>query len=163
MGIYRHFTDAELQATRPRLMASLQGRLTAPTLAAHNGRSVQYQQNIAKIRKDRRRQRRARPPQRRGLAWPYLVSDGTPHPPHPPRAFACVVARWCVDVRARCGVGQRPGDAQLEPARRQRRCGPAARPRHADRPLARPRAQQWADDRRHADVARQHRRAQCCV
>ena len=52
MGIYRHLTDAELQATRTRLMASLQDRLTAPTLAAHNGRSVQYQQNVAEIRKE---------------------------------------------------------------------------------------------------------------
>ncbi|WP_431113063.1 hypothetical protein [Variovorax paradoxus] len=33
-------------------MPSLQDRLTAPTLAAHNGRSVQYQQNVAEIRKE---------------------------------------------------------------------------------------------------------------
>jgi len=33
-------------------MASLQDRLTAPTSAAHNGRSVQYQQNVAEIRKE---------------------------------------------------------------------------------------------------------------
>jgi hypothetical protein len=51
MGIYRHFTDAELQATRTRLMASLQDRLTGPMLAAQ-WRSVQYQQNVAEIRKE---------------------------------------------------------------------------------------------------------------
>lgn len=33
-------------------MASLHDRLTAPTSAAHNGRSVQYQQNVAEIRKE---------------------------------------------------------------------------------------------------------------
>ncbi|MBB3641163.1 hypothetical protein [Variovorax atrisoli] len=52
MGIYRHLSVSELQATRARLMASLQDRLTAPTSAAHNGRSVQYQQNVAEIRKE---------------------------------------------------------------------------------------------------------------
>lgn len=52
MGIYRHHTLSELQAIRTRLMASLQDRLTTPTTAAHNGRSVQYQQNVAEIRKE---------------------------------------------------------------------------------------------------------------
>jgi hypothetical protein len=52
MGIYRHLSVSELQATRTRLMASLQDRLTTPTSAAHNGRSVQYQQNVAEIRKE---------------------------------------------------------------------------------------------------------------
>ncbi|WP_431113144.1 hypothetical protein [Variovorax paradoxus] len=33
-------------------MASLQDRLTAPTLAAHNGRSVQCQHNVAEVRKE---------------------------------------------------------------------------------------------------------------
>ncbi len=52
MGIYRHLSVTELQATRIRLMASLQDQLTTPTTAAHNGRSVQYQQNVAEIRKE---------------------------------------------------------------------------------------------------------------
>jgi len=52
MGIYRYLSVSELQATRTRLMASLQDRLTAPTSAAHNGRSVQYQQSVAEIRKE---------------------------------------------------------------------------------------------------------------
>ncbi len=52
MGIYRHHTVSELQAIRTRLMASLQDRLTTPTSAAHNGRSVQYQQPVAEIRKE---------------------------------------------------------------------------------------------------------------
>jgi len=52
MGIYRHHTVSELQTIRTRLMASLQDRLTTPTTAAHNGRSVQYQQNVAEIRKE---------------------------------------------------------------------------------------------------------------
>lgn len=52
MGIYRHLSVTELEATRTRLMASLHDRLTAPTSAAHNGRSVQYQQNVAEIRKE---------------------------------------------------------------------------------------------------------------
>ncbi|WP_124961381.1 hypothetical protein [Variovorax beijingensis] len=52
MGIYRHLSVEELQATRSRLMASLHDRLASPTSAAHNGRSVQYQQNVAEIRKE---------------------------------------------------------------------------------------------------------------
>lgn len=52
MGIYRHLAVSELQTMRTRLMASLQDRLASPTSAAHNGRSVQYQQNVAEIRKE---------------------------------------------------------------------------------------------------------------
>ena len=51
-GHLRHLTDAGLQTAHARLMRSLQGRLTAPTLAAHNGRSIQHQQNVAEIRKE---------------------------------------------------------------------------------------------------------------
>jgi len=52
MGIYRHLSVEELQATRTRLMASLHDRLASPTAAAHNGRSIQYQQDVAEIRKE---------------------------------------------------------------------------------------------------------------
>lgn len=52
MGLYSHFTVTELTALRDRLMASLHDRLTAPTAAASNGRSIQYQQSVDQIRKE---------------------------------------------------------------------------------------------------------------
>lgn len=42
MGLYRHYTVAELQALRDRLMAALHARLTGPSAAASNGRSLSY-------------------------------------------------------------------------------------------------------------------------
>lgn len=52
MGLYSHYTANELTALRDRLMASLHDRLTAPTAAASNGRSIQYQQSVEQIRKE---------------------------------------------------------------------------------------------------------------
>lgn len=52
MGIYSHLTDAELTATRAKLVASLTDRLTAPTSASTNGRAVAYQQRTEEIRRE---------------------------------------------------------------------------------------------------------------
>lgn len=52
MGLYSHLTADELTALRSRLMAALHDRLTGPASAASNGRSVQYQNIIADIRKE---------------------------------------------------------------------------------------------------------------
>ena len=52
MGLYSHYTVNQLTALRDRLMASLHDRLTAPTAATSNGRSIQYQQNVEQIRKE---------------------------------------------------------------------------------------------------------------
>ncbi|MCW5648359.1 MAG: hypothetical protein KIS62_01300 [Ramlibacter sp.] len=50
MGIYSQSTVTELNAMRGRLLASLQDRLTSPTAAGGNGRSVQFQQDTDKIK-----------------------------------------------------------------------------------------------------------------
>lgn len=52
MGLYSHYTTPELEALRQRLMDSLHARLTGPTSAASNGRSVQFQQQTDNIRKE---------------------------------------------------------------------------------------------------------------
>lgn len=52
MGTYSHYTVDELAALRDRLMASLHDRLTGPTSAASNGRSVQYAAQTDGIRKE---------------------------------------------------------------------------------------------------------------
>lgn len=52
MGLYSHYTTAELEALRQRLMDSLHARLTGPTAATSNGRSVQFQQQTDNIRKE---------------------------------------------------------------------------------------------------------------
>lgn len=56
MGIYHHYTVDELTALRDRLMASLHDRLTGPSAATTSGsggqRSVQYNTELAQIRKE---------------------------------------------------------------------------------------------------------------
>lgn len=52
MGIYSHFTDLQLTELRDKLVASLTDRLTAPTSASTNGRSVAYQQRTDEIRRE---------------------------------------------------------------------------------------------------------------
>lgn len=52
MGLYSHYTSPELEALRQHLMASLHDRLTGPTSATSNGRSVQFQQQTDTIRKE---------------------------------------------------------------------------------------------------------------
>lgn len=52
MGIYSHFTESELASTRDKLVRSLTDRLTAPTSASHNGRSVAFQQRTDEIRRE---------------------------------------------------------------------------------------------------------------
>ena len=52
MGLYSHYTADELTALRSRLMAALHDRLTGPAAATSNGRSVQYQNVTADIRKE---------------------------------------------------------------------------------------------------------------
>lgn len=52
MGLYSHYTVNELTALRDRLMGSLHDRLTAPTAATSNGRSIQYQQDLKQIRQE---------------------------------------------------------------------------------------------------------------
>jgi hypothetical protein len=52
MGIYRHLTAEELQATRTRLLSSLHERPTLPTSASSNTLSVQLQQRIEDLRRE---------------------------------------------------------------------------------------------------------------
>lgn len=52
MGIYRHLTDEQLTQKRDRLLDSLEQRLTGPTAASAQGRSVQYGQQTDAIRKE---------------------------------------------------------------------------------------------------------------
>lgn len=52
MGLYSHYTDAELQTLRTSLLGALHARLTAATAASANGRSVQYQTGPDAIRKE---------------------------------------------------------------------------------------------------------------
>jgi hypothetical protein len=52
MGLYSHYTTPDLEALRQRLMDSLHARLTGPTSATSNGRSVQFQQQTDNIRKE---------------------------------------------------------------------------------------------------------------
>jgi hypothetical protein len=52
MGIYSHLDKATLEAMRDNLVASLQARLTAPTKGGFNGRTVEYLQRSAEIRKE---------------------------------------------------------------------------------------------------------------
>ena len=52
MGLYSHYSTPDLEALRQRLMASLHDRLTGPTSASSNGRSVQFQQQTDHIRKE---------------------------------------------------------------------------------------------------------------
>jgi hypothetical protein len=49
---YGHYTVAQLETLRDRLLASLHDRLTAPTSAAGAGRQVQYQQSPDAIRRE---------------------------------------------------------------------------------------------------------------
>lgn len=48
--VYRHFTDEQLTASRDKLIASLQDRLTAPTWARKDGQEVRFEQQTAEIR-----------------------------------------------------------------------------------------------------------------
>lgn len=50
MGLYSHYSTPDLEALRQRLMDSLHARLTGPTSASSNGRSVQFQQQTDKIK-----------------------------------------------------------------------------------------------------------------
>lgn len=49
---YGHYTIAQLETLRDRLLTSLHDRLTAPTSAASTGRQVQYQQTPDEIRRE---------------------------------------------------------------------------------------------------------------
>ena len=50
MGLYRNSTEHELRDLRATLFASLHERLTGPTSATVNGRSVQFQQRTEELR-----------------------------------------------------------------------------------------------------------------
>lgn len=52
MGIYSHLTDTELTALRGQLVASHTARLTGPTSASSNGRSISYQQQTQSIKRE---------------------------------------------------------------------------------------------------------------
>lgn len=52
MGLYSYYSTSDLEALRQRLMDSLHDRLTGPTSATSNGRSVQFQQQTDHIRKE---------------------------------------------------------------------------------------------------------------
>jgi hypothetical protein len=52
MGIYSHLTIQQLETQRAELSAALQRRLTQPSSASSNGRSISYQQQIADIRRE---------------------------------------------------------------------------------------------------------------
>lgn len=52
MGLYSHYAEQQLTELRDRLMGSLHARLTGPTAAGYNGRTVQYQQRTDDIRKE---------------------------------------------------------------------------------------------------------------
>lgn len=52
MGLYSHYTESQLTELRDRLMGSLHARLTGPTSAGYNGRTIQYQQRTDDIRKE---------------------------------------------------------------------------------------------------------------
>lgn len=49
MGIYSHYSTEKLTGLRDRLSAALEARLTGPTAASGNGRSVQFQQGTADL------------------------------------------------------------------------------------------------------------------
>jgi len=52
MGTYSHLSDEELTQLRTRLVTSLTDRLTGPSAASTNGRSIQYQQRTDEIRSE---------------------------------------------------------------------------------------------------------------
>lgn len=52
MGIYSHLTDTQLTDLRAQLVASLTSRLTGPTSASSNGRSIAFQQQTADIKRE---------------------------------------------------------------------------------------------------------------
>lgn len=52
MGIYSHLSNEQLTQKRDRLIDSLEQRLTGPTAASSQGRSVQYQQQTEAISKE---------------------------------------------------------------------------------------------------------------
>lgn len=52
MGIYSHLGTDELTALRQQLVTSLTARLTTPTSASHQNRSVAYQQRTDEIRRE---------------------------------------------------------------------------------------------------------------
>jgi hypothetical protein len=52
MGIYSHLTDTQLTELRGQLVASLTSRLTGPTSASSNGRSVAYAQQTTSIKRE---------------------------------------------------------------------------------------------------------------
>ena len=52
MGTYSHLSITELEALRVKLTTSLTDRLTSPTQASSNGRSVSYQQTTADIKRE---------------------------------------------------------------------------------------------------------------
>lgn len=49
MGIYSHFTTEQLTAKRDSYLAALEARLTGPSAASSNGRSIQYQQDTRQL------------------------------------------------------------------------------------------------------------------
>ncbi|MFZ7309780.1 hypothetical protein [Comamonas jiangduensis] len=54
MGIYSHLTTEQLQAKRDTYLAALEARLTLPTSASGEGRSVQFGQAPADIERQLR-------------------------------------------------------------------------------------------------------------
>jgi hypothetical protein len=52
MGIYRHFTAEQLEATRDKLLNSLTERLTKPTHVGYDSRTVQFNQRTDEIRRE---------------------------------------------------------------------------------------------------------------
>ena len=54
MGIYSHLTTEQLQAKRDTYLAALEARLTLPTTASGEGRSVQFGQAPADIERQLR-------------------------------------------------------------------------------------------------------------
>lgn len=54
MGIYSHLTTAQLQAKRDTFLAALEARLTLPTMASGEGRSVQFAQTPADLERQLR-------------------------------------------------------------------------------------------------------------
>lgn len=49
MGIYSHFSTEQLTVKRDGYLAALEARLTGPTSASGNGRSIQYQQDTRQL------------------------------------------------------------------------------------------------------------------
>lgn len=52
MGTYSHLTNYALEELRDKLVDSLTQRLTSPTSASHNARSVAYQQRPEDLRRE---------------------------------------------------------------------------------------------------------------